>query len=240
MILEYLPMDDVMNFSLVSKFARSLSMLPLPWHNINLYNVSDIQPFVMACMLRNASHIRVLRAMGNKSFLGTHLGWYNILPKMANVTYLDLSGNCRFSDINFLAYMPKLQYLMLDDMRSLQREKFVSFAKWPQKLVFFSFVRNYQCAEPEVVAACKAMKEARALDIQYSCYLSPAQATEICLHCPKLTGFFFTNYFYVNDQQKWQEFAKRFNQVRFSCSFMTQMRYYAAYPDSPRIAVWQA
>lgn len=225
---------------MVCKFAREMAMLPLPWHNVNLYNVSDIQPFVMRCLMRNARHIRVLRAMGSKHFLGTYLGWYNILPKMANVTYLDLSGNCRVTDVNFLANMPKLQYLMLDDMRGLQCHNFVKFQEWPQKLVFFSFVRNYQCAELEIVATSRHMKEARAIDIQYSCYLSPEQATEICNNCPELTGFFFTNYFYANDRKKWQHFAKKFNQVRFSCPFMSQMRYYAAYPNSPRIAHWQA
>lgn len=240
MILEYLPMQDLMNFSLVSKFARSLAKLPLPWHNVNLYNVADIQPFVMECLRTNARHIRVLRAMGSKTFLGTNLGWSIILPKMSNVAYLDLSGNNCIEDVNFLAFMPCLQFLMLDDMRTLKRDNFVAFNNWPKNLKFFSFVRNYQCTEKELVAASREMPHARAIDIQYSGYLSPKEATEMCLNSPNLTGFFFTNYFYANDRKDWQEFAKRFHHVRFSCSFMTQLRYYANYPESPRIANWQA
>lgn len=229
-----------MNFSLVSKLARSIAMLPLPWHNVNLYSVANIQPFTMQCLMKNARHIRVLRAMGNRIFLGMNLGWPQILPKMAKVVYLNLSGNTNLDNIDFLAFMPRVQYLMLDDFRSLKRDKFVAFDRWPKKLIFFSFVRNYQCTEKELVAASYKMTHARAIDIQYSGYLSPEEATKMCQNCPSLTGFFFTNYFYAKDRKPWQEFAKKYHHIRFSCSFMHQLSYYANYPDSPIIAAWQA
>lgn len=229
-----------MSFSLVSKYARSLAMLPLPWHHVNLFNINDIQPFMRYCLIRNASHVRVLRAFGNRSFLGTGHTWELILPRMANLNYLDLSGVSNVDNVRFLKYLPKLQHLMLDDFRGLTRENFVTFKDWPQRLVFFSFVRNYQCTEKELVVASKFMPLARAIDIQFTGYLSPREATEICQNCPNLTGFFFTNYFYVSDRKKWQEFAKTYSGIRFSCSFNVQMRMYANYPDHPQIAPWQA
>lgn len=190
--------------------------------------------------MRNASHIRVLRAMGNRHFLGTHLTWEIILPRMSHITYLDLSGVCTIDNVNFLKFMPLLKFLMLDDFRALKRDKFIAFKDWPKHLVFFSFVRIYQCTETELVVAAKSMPNARAIDIQYSGYLSPEQATAICRHCPHLTGFFFTNYFYMNDRKKWQEFARTFNGIRFSCAFTVQMRMYANYPDHPQVAHWIA
>ena len=224
-ILRYLDVRDLLDFAETIPKLAHLLWHPHLWDQVNLDRIFVIHDRLLKLLGKNCLQVKSIAANSSTFFHTNKEKFSQLLCKMSNVQYIDLTSCNIMEEMEFLLHMPKLKHAVLDCLTILTTDSLLNYLPQCTSIQTLSLKGIRFLTMGEVTEICSQLVNLRYLDTQGSSDFIPECVSEIIASCPNMHTFLFNSFYYSRLYRAWIHLVNvEFPYVTFHYTTYQQVR----------------